>query len=276
MIKRILVGLGGTPFTTVAVKIATELGNLHQAQLTGVTVLDTRKLDNVGPVPVGGGAYAQRMRERKARITKEGTEQAITAFKTHCSEQQVVCRRIEYEQKDPFTAMVSEARYNDITIFGLRSIFDYGFTSDPDKAIIKLMTQGVRPILAVADTYRPIKKALIAYSGSMESAKAIRHFLHLNPWPGVTLHIVHFKEGREREPFLLKDAAEFCEAHGFEVETEIVEGQARLNLLPFAQESNADLIVMGNSVNRALLQRLLGDTVLETIKSADRPLFLSQ
>jgi nucleotide-binding universal stress UspA family protein len=276
MIKRILVGLGGTPFTTVATKIATELGDLHQAQLTGVTVIDTSKLGNVGPVPVGGGVYAQRMRERKAQITKEGTEQAITAFKKHCSEQKVVCRRIEYEEKDPFTAMVSEARYNDLTIFGLRSIFDYGFTSDPDKAIIKLMTQGVRPILAVADTYRPVKKALIAYSGSMESAKAIRHFLHLNPWPGVTLHIVHFKKGSEKEPFLLKDAAEFCEAHGFEVKTDAVEGQARSDLLPFARENGADLIVMGNSVNKALLQRLLGDTVLETIKSADRPLFLSQ
>lgn len=276
MIKRILVGLGGTPFTTVATKIATELGDLHQAQLTGVTVVDTNKLDKVGPVPVGGAAYAQRMRERKAQITKEGTEQAIAAFKAHCSQQQVVCRRIEYEQKDPFAAMISEARYNDLTIFGLRSLFDYGFTSDPDKAIIKLLTQGVRPILAVAETYRPIKKALVAYSGSMESAKALRHFLHLNPWPGVVLHIVHFKEGPEKEPFLLKDAAEFCDAHGFEVQTDAVDGRARSDLLPFARENNADLIVMGNSVNKALLKRLLADTVLDTIKSADRPLFLSQ
>jgi nucleotide-binding universal stress UspA family protein len=276
MIKRILVGLGGTPFTTVATKIATELGDLHQAQLTGVTVVDTNKLDKVGPVPAGGAAYAQRMRERKTQITKEGTEQAIAAFKAHCSKQQVVCRRIEYERKDPFAAMTSEARYNDLIIFGLRSIFDYGFTSDPDKAIIKLLTQGVRPILAVAETYRPIKKALIAYSGSMESAKALRHFLHLNPWPGVTLHIVNFKEGPEKEPFLLKDAADFCEAHGFEVKIDAVKGRARSDLLPFARENNADLIVMGNSVNKALLKRLLANTVLDTIKSADRPLFLSQ
>ncbi|MBT8356742.1 MAG: universal stress protein, partial [Deltaproteobacteria bacterium] len=132
MIKRILVGLGGTPFTTVATKIATELGEMHQSQLTGVTVVDTNKLDKVGPVPAGGEAYAQRMRERKAQITQEGMDQAIAAFKAHCSEQQVVCRRIEYEQKDPFDAMISEARYNDLTIFGLRSIFDYGFTTDPD------------------------------------------------------------------------------------------------------------------------------------------------
>ena len=110
----------------------------------------------------------------------------------------------------------------------------------------------------------------------MESAKAIRHYLHLNPWPDVTLHIVHFKEGPEKEPFLLKDVADFCESHGFEVKTDEVEGQARSDLLPFAREIDADLIVMDNSANRALVRRLLSNTVLETIKTAGRPLFLSQ
>jgi nucleotide-binding universal stress UspA family protein len=276
MIKRILVGLGGTPFTAVSTHCATELANLHQAQTTGVTVVDVSKLGKVGPVPAGAGIYAKRMRERQATITREGVEEAIAAFKAHCSTQQVVCRRIEFEHKDPFTALISEARYNDLTIFGLRSIFDYGFTSDPNKAIIKLLTQGVRPILAVAEKYRPVKKALIAYSGSMESAKAIRHFLHLKPWPNVKLHIVHFKEVAEVEPFLLESAADFCQAHGFHVETDMVAGQARSGLLPFASEVEADLIVMGNSVQKTLLKQLLGDTVLETIKSADRPLFLSQ
>ena len=117
---------------------------------------------------------------------------------------------------------------------------------------------------------------LIAYSGSMESAKAMRHYIHLNPWPEVSLHIVHFKEGSEREPFLLEDAADFCQAHGFEVQTDLVDGTARQGLLEFALENDADLIVMGNSVHTTLARHLLGDTVLETIKSADRPLFLSQ
>ena len=124
MIKRILVGLGGTPFTKVATQRATELGDLHDAQLTGVTVVDTSKLSKVGPVPAGAGIYAQRMRDKKLQITHEGTEAAIAAFKEHCEKQKVVCRRIEYEQKDTFAAMISEARYNDLTIFGLRSIFD--------------------------------------------------------------------------------------------------------------------------------------------------------
>ena len=60
------------------------------------------------------------------------------------------------------------------------------------------------------------------------------------------------------------------------MQTDLVEGQARTDLMPFAKEIDADLIVMGNSVHKTLLKQLIGDTVLETIKSADRPLFLSQ
>ncbi len=276
MIKRILVGLGGTPFTSAATQCATELGDLHHAQLTGVTVVDTSKLDNVGPVPAGAGIYAQRMREKKFQVTREGTEQAIALFKEHCSNQQVVCRRIQYESADPFDAMISESRFNDLTVFGLRSIFEYGFVSDPDKAILKLLRLGVRPILAVAETFRPVKSVVIAVSDSMASAKAARDYLYLNPWPGVTLCLVHFKTGRETDPFLLNKAAEFCQAHGFEVETELRDGNPRTDLLPFAVSRNADLIVMGNSSQNIITRNLMGDTVLACIRSAEIPLFLSQ
>ncbi len=276
MIKRILVGLGGTPFTAVATRCATELGEVHRAQLTGVTVVDTGKLENIGPVPAGADIYAQRMREKKLRVTREGTEHAISLFKAHCSDQQVVCRRIQYEQGDTFEAMISEARFNDITIFGLKSIFEYGFVTDPDKAIIKLLRQGVRPILAVAENYRPIKTVLMALSGSMESAKAIRDFLHLNPWPGATLRMVHFRTGKEEDPFLLDKASDFCRAYGFDVTTDLVDGNSRSDLLPHALAHNADLIVMGNSSQNIIRRSLLGDTVLETIHSAEIPLFLSQ
>lgn len=276
MIKRILVGLGGTPFTAVATRCATELGDIHQAQLTGVTVVDTSKLDNVGPVPAGADAYAQRMREKKLRVTQDGTEHAISLFKDHCSQNQVVCRRIQYEEGDTFEAMIGEARFNDLTIFGLRSIFEYGFVADPDKAILKLLRQGVRPILAVAENYRPVKTVLMAVNGTMESAKSIRDYIQLNPWPGVNLRMVHFKRGKASDPFLLDKASDFCRAYGFDVKTDLVEGRARSDLLSYAMEHQADLIVMGNSSSNIIKRSLLGDTLLELIHSTEIPLFLSQ
>jgi nucleotide-binding universal stress UspA family protein len=56
MIKRVLLGLGGTPFTDVAIQRAVELATVHGALITGVTVVDTKRLKQIGP-----GLRAMRM-----------------------------------------------------------------------------------------------------------------------------------------------------------------------------------------------------------------------
>jgi nucleotide-binding universal stress UspA family protein len=129
MIKRILVGLGGTPFTTVAVQRAIELAGKHGASLTGVTVVDLARLQKVGPVPPGAGAYAHRMAERRIAITRERVEEAIGAFESRLSQDAGVdSYSVERESGNAFDLMISHARYHDLTIFGLKSLFDYGIT----------------------------------------------------------------------------------------------------------------------------------------------------
>jgi len=71
MIKRILVGLGDVEHSAIAVRQAVELCRRHGAELTAVTVVDHRRLDNVGPVPIGGGAAARELREFRLRLTRE-------------------------------------------------------------------------------------------------------------------------------------------------------------------------------------------------------------
>jgi nucleotide-binding universal stress UspA family protein len=110
----------------------------------------------------------------------------------------------------------------------------------------------------------------------MESARATRDYLQLNPWPGAEIRLVHFTHRKKPEPFLLEKAADYCQAHGFEVHTDLMDGNPKTDLLAYAHEHNADLIVMGNSSRNIIKRSLLGDTVLETIHSADIPLFLSQ
>jgi len=275
MIKRILLGLGGTPFTDVAIERAVELAKVHGALITGVTVVDTKQLTQVGPVPLGGGVYAEKLREKRLIITEERIEEAIEKFKETCAESDI-STKIERETGDPFESMIAHARYNDVTIFGLKSLFDYGFTSEPKDALIRLVSQGVRPIIAVSPEFRTISKVLIAYSGSMESAKAMRRYVQLNPWRNVRLRVVHFGKNDDNTAQFLKDAAEYCRDHGFTTETEAVENSAKEHLIEYARQHDMDLIVMGNSIRNLIFRHLLGDTVLNAIQQADRPLFLAQ
>ena len=211
----------------------------------------------------------------RTEITEERVEKAIDKFESACREANIEYKT-EREAGDPFELMISHARYHDLTIFGLRSLFDYGFTPEPRDTLIRLVSQGVRPIIAVSSAFREIRRVLIAYSGSMESAKAMRRYVQSRPWPNVRLKVVFFGENDARAAHRLKAAFEYCRAHGFETETEVVAGSAKDGLIDFAQKNDFDLIVMGNSIRSLLFRHLLGDTALNTIQNADRPLFLAQ
>lgn len=275
MIKRILVGLGGTPFTSVAVQRAVELAQAHDSHLTGVTVMEMDRLIQVGPVPPGAGVYAQRMAERRIAVTQERVGASVEAFETACTAAGI-SHTVETETGDPFDLMIAHARYHDLTIFGLKSLFDYGITESPKDSLIRLVSQGVRPILAISQQYRSVRKALVAYSGSMESAKAMRRFVQMRLWPSVTLEIVHFSTDAGKGSDLLEDAAAYCQAHGFTTTTRQINGSPDTDLLEHAETTDADIIVMGNSVRSLMFRQILGSTVLSTIQAADRPLFLAQ
>ena len=117
MIKRILLGIGGTPFTSVAIQRAVELCKIHDAQLTAVTVVDEQRLSQVGAVPAGAGSAAVELREHRLAVTRERIEEAVEVLKTACEESDVQTI-IHREQGKPFDLMVNYARYHDLSVFG--------------------------------------------------------------------------------------------------------------------------------------------------------------
>jgi nucleotide-binding universal stress UspA family protein len=161
-------------------------------------------------------------------------------------------------------------------IFGLRSLFEYDLVPDPRSALARLVQSGVRPILAVSRECRPVQKVLIAYSGSMESAKAMKRFVEMRLWPNATLHVVTFDHQSEKAASLVSDAAAYCRAHGFVTQEANLPGSAKDQLLPYAEAWGADLLVVGNSAKNLLIRQIFGETALHAIQNADRPLFLAQ
>ena len=217
------------------------------------------------------------MAAQRLLVTKEKIEEAIGAFESACAADGIKYHVKQEEREVPFDLMISLARYHDLMIFGLRSIFEYNISfEEPKDTLARLISAGVRPIIAVSDTFRPIQKVLIAYSGSMESAKTMKRFVQLRLWPDAKLKIVTFQSSEDKARQLLYDASEYCRAHGFHVESESNPGSPKDFLLPMATLWQADMIVMGNSARNLLVKQVLGETALHIIRNADRPLFLCQ
>ena len=123
MLKRILVALSGTSFTPIAVRHSIELARRHGASVTGVTVVDVERLDDVGPVPIGGGAAAHALAEHRKAVTRERVEEEISNFEKACRDAGVD-HLVDREDGDPFDLLQSLWRYHDLTVIGLRGLFE--------------------------------------------------------------------------------------------------------------------------------------------------------
>lgn len=274
MIRRILAALSGTPYTKSVITHAVAIAQRHGAEVTGVTVLDPAKIENVGPVPLGAGAFATALARHRWRLTVERVEEVVAELEHACREAQVPCRVVR-EQGNAFDELVSLWRYHDFTVLELRGFFEYGVLSSPDDSLKELVKVGVRPIFAVSEEPHKINRALIAYNGSMESAKAMKRFVQMQVWPDVALKIVCFDMKGEAER-LLGEAGAYCRAHGFEAETENIDSSPAEGLLAEVASWHADLIVLGSTRRRRIFQQALGDTALEVIRHSPVPLFLMQ
>ncbi len=276
MIKRILVGLAGTIYTPVAIERAVRLAQAHDAEVTGVTVLDVRRLQGLKEVPPSSSEIPAGHRDRRIPIVADAIERSIQLLERSCEEAHVR-HRVVRETGDAFTKLIDVARYHDVMVFGLRSVFEYDFMiGDSETLLIRLVGAGVRPLIAVPDNFRSISRVVIAYSGTMESAKAMKRFVQMRLWPGVELNIVTFHPSKETATELLCAADEYCRSHGFHVCHQSNQGDPKVLLLAAAKLWRADMIVMGNSMRSVLLRKVLGDTLLTTLRDTQVPLFLAQ
>jgi nucleotide-binding universal stress UspA family protein len=275
MIKRILVGLGSLVYARSATLKAIELAQSHGAELTGVTLFDTKRLDHAGFAPIGAGHLARELKLSRLDAVSGVIADVEAHFAIAC-EDAGVRYQLQREEGDPLADLVSLARYHDLVVCGIHSLFEHGVVDEPPDVLARLVQEGVRPLLAVSDEDRPIRRILICYSGSMESAKTMRRFVHLRLWPEAETKIVTFGKRKPDPEKLLREAASYCRAHGIEAETEHVVASPQRAILPYAADWEADLIVLGNSSKRMLLRRILGETALHVMRNSEIPLFLAQ
>lgn len=203
----ILVGLGGTPFTPTAIRYAVELAQVHEAEVLGITAIDWRRLH---AFTHGSNAEAAVRERQRFDAALKQQEQSIEDFVSACTGAGLH-HSLARESGDPFEKMISQARYHDLMIFGLRSLFDCDVVGPASSDVLtRLVSRGARPILAVSQEYRPVRRALLDYSGSIESIKAIRRFMQMKLWPDVSVRVVTFEHSPEAANELLTDAAGYC------------------------------------------------------------------
>ncbi|MFW2357384.1 monovalent cation/H(+) antiporter subunit G [Hydrogenophaga sp.] len=79
-VGRVVLALTDGPCMARAIEEAVDLARQHGAELCGVAIIDAPRLARVGPVPIGGLTYAQRMRERRLAQARQSAADVIQRF----------------------------------------------------------------------------------------------------------------------------------------------------------------------------------------------------
>lgn len=274
MVKRILLALGGSSLSNVAVKRAVDLAKAQQATLTAIVILDLDSWKSRIGSTMSGNEASRIAESRPWEAAQMRLERAIAGFRQAC-EQAGIAHEVLHSVGREFEQLISQWRYHDLLVFGLRGLFESSLVPEPERAIAEMIQSGVRPILAVSREVRPIRRVLIAYSGSVESAKAMKQFAQMKLWPDTQVRVACFNKAADEAETLLANACKYLQAHSITASAEAVSGSAISRLLPYAHSMNADLIVLGNSYRSILTSSLLGDIMLHVTRHSDIPLFLS-
>ncbi|MDP6541769.1 MAG: universal stress protein [Phycisphaerales bacterium] len=273
MIKRILVALSGTPCTQSAITHGVELAKTHNAELTGVTIIDPDRLQDVGPIPIGGAAAAHKLGEHRMQLAKEHIEEAIDQFEKCCGDAGIT-NRVLRETGNSAELLLADWRYHDLTVIGLRGLFEYGVLHDHGHLVLDVIGSGLRPILAVSEEHRTIQSAMIAYDGSPLAARAMKAYCMLDIWNPMPTTITCFRGQGGDADELLTDAAAYIESHSFSATKKRVEEKPRKVILDTLEACNADLLVMGAAKRTRLGRKLLGDTARYALENSTLPIFL--
>ena len=84
MLKRILVGLGGSDYTIAAINQAVALAIAHSAELTGVSIIDPARVTPFMAMPIGDGPIAYPETASSLAKAREKVEWATREFTEAC------------------------------------------------------------------------------------------------------------------------------------------------------------------------------------------------
>ena len=279
MIKKILVALDADTDTPVATRYAADIARRHSAEVTGLAVVD---MGSIEASSRGGGIGSMYLMEKvQENLTAEArsvARQLTKVFKEAMEGAGVVAFDVQVEEGVPFERIVEDMKYHDLLVVGKVPHFFYSHPEEKTRTLVRVVKKSIGPTLVVPETYRPVRRVLVAYDASSASARAMRRFVHLQPFgTDLTLEIlnVYTKGEHVGSQLALQMARSYMGAHGYATHTSSIQGTDPAKQIgEFALEFEADVVVAGAHTVSNLAKLAFGSTTASLLENCPVPLFV--
>jgi nucleotide-binding universal stress UspA family protein len=279
MLKRLLVPLDPSSFSLAATSYACELAADHDAEVTGLAMIDVPGIhDSVRPFSPGSAPMAERAELRVEAEAHEVLRGLIQTFEETCSSVGVAHRSLE-RQGDPVEIIGHESGYYDLLVIGLRTHFSFQTMSDPGKTLSKLLGNLATPIFAVPEVYKPIGSTLdtvIAFDGSPASVRSMRQFAQNFASKNLDVVLLTSTDDLDDARSVAGPAEEYLRAYGFDpVRTEWTPDDIE-DVIDERYINEAEIIVAGMHSKRGLFSFHVGSLTDHLVQEAKIPVYIGQ
>lgn len=281
MVKRILVALDQDADTPVAVDYAFDVAVRDNAEVTGLAVVDTDRIqDTTSGGGIGSMYYAEKLSEELTKKTRLRAQELIEAF-SHASEQEHIGYETLVKEGVPSEVIIDELKYHDLLFVGNNPHFFYGHPDEVTTTLGKVVHQCVAPVIIVPAEYRTVKCAVFGYDGSSPAVRALHRFAQLSPFGSeLDIHVVSVfdnQRGKAEAENNARDASEYLNAFGYTANPVTLQGDQPVDhLLGYAEQKEAQLIICG-AHSRSIFHRLaFGSTTQRLVDDGRFALFLDR
>jgi nucleotide-binding universal stress UspA family protein len=275
MLKGILVGLDGSPFSDSALSLAIRWAKACGAMLAGQAIIDRPGITAPEAVPAGSGFFRMFGDDKKIAEAKAKADSLIEWFTSRCVEAGVTGQPV-VELGDPAGAILAQAQRYDLVLLGLETYFRAMPGGGPCDTLDKVLQSPPRPVVAVPAQLGEGTTAVIGYDGSLQAARTLAAYVATGLAASYENVVVTISEAYEEAAGVIEAAVAYLGLHGVSVRARPVE--TRLDpaavLLDHAGQFQAGLVVMGAFGHSALREFFFGSTTRGVLRRSTVPVLL--
>ncbi|NOX36152.1 MAG: universal stress protein [Calditrichaeota bacterium] len=277
MIKSILLAVDGSAHTEFVLKYGIDFARRCQAHLRVLTVVDIRFFEWAVAIGVEGFAPiipSSTYQEESQRLLNEKADKLLERAGQILQDAGQKFDLMK-ENGSPVEVICEKSRLCDMIIMGARGEFERWSDKMLGATLEAVTRLSIKPVFVVRKAYRPIKKILLAYDGSMNSNRAL-------PWAGyigecfqAPLTIVNVNDSREDAETILKEAHDYLLSYKLpNLETVRKEGDQPDRIVETCKEVEADMIIMGSYGHSRIREAILGSTTVQVMRKSPVPILM--
>lgn len=275
MLRSILVGLDGSPYSESALELSLRWGNRFGATLLGLGIVDEPTIRKPTGLMIGGGHYKPIVDEQHLAEARRRVDRFLDHFSTECAAAGVASRRLK-ETGDPAGEVIEEAQRCDLIVMGQQSYFHFETQEGPGETLFEVLRKSPRPVVTVPQQTRAADTIAVAYDGSLQAARALYALLGSGLCHDCDVHLLTAADDQSNAERIAGRAVEFLGYHRISATLHLLPGDGEIGdaILAEAERLGAGLIAMGAYGKPAVQEFFFGSTTTRVLKTTTLPLLL--